>query len=283
MARIADRNPENAVGDWFVDLRCIDCGASPHVAPGLIDHRNGRCVFIRQPETPTEVFQGWLAVDVCPTSSVGAPHDQTRPERTFPLEITPGVSLCGHNSPDSYGAHSWLITRADGNVLVDAPRYTRRLYPRIDELGGIDRILLTHRDDVADAEQWADRYHAPVTIHRADAAAAPFATHVIDGDDAVAITQDIVAVPVPGHTRGSVVYLVDDHAFTGDSLAWDPATSDLYGFRDACWYSWTEQRASLRRLADHRFTRIFAGHGAWSPRLEADELRRRLLAYIQTM
>ncbi len=283
MARIADRNPENAAGDWFVDLRCIDCGASPHVAPGLIDHRNGRCVFVRQPETPAEIFQAWLAVDVCPTNSVGAPRDQARPERTFPLEITPGVFLCGHNSPDSYGAHSWLIARADGNVLVDAPRYTRRLYPLVDELGGIGRILLSHRDDVADAQQWADRYDAPVTIHQADAAAAPFATDIIDGDEPVAIAPDIVAVPVPGHTRGSVVYLVGDHAFTGDSLAWNPDTADLYAFRNACWYSWTEQRASLRRLADHRFTRVFAGHGAWSPQLEADEMRRRLLAYTATM
>ena len=34
----------------------------------------------------------------------------------------------------------------------------------------------------------------------------------------------MVAFPVPGHTEGSVLYLVDDHLlFTGDSLCWHPA------------------------------------------------------------
>ena len=30
------RNPDSAPGEWYIDTACIDCGASRHVAPGLI-------------------------------------------------------------------------------------------------------------------------------------------------------------------------------------------------------------------------------------------------------
>ena len=41
-------------------------------------------------------------------------------------------------------------------------------------------VLLSHRDDVADADRWADRYGADVWIHAADADAAPYATNVFE-------------------------------------------------------------------------------------------------------
>ena len=80
------------------------------------------------------------------------------------------------------------------------------------------------------------------------------------------LREDIVAFPVPGHTKGSVLYLVDGHLlFSGDSLAWNPRREHLMAFRDACWYSWPEQRASLSRFAESglSFDRLFCGHG-WS-------------------
>ncbi|MBX6322240.1 MAG: MBL fold metallo-hydrolase, partial [Rhodospirillaceae bacterium] len=35
-----ERHPANAPGDWYVDRRCIDCGAAREVAPGLIVARD---------------------------------------------------------------------------------------------------------------------------------------------------------------------------------------------------------------------------------------------------
>ena len=55
-----------------------------------------------------------------------------------------------------------------------------------------------------------------------------------------------VALPVPGHTGGSVLYLFDGHLlFSGDSLGAERDGSGLIAFRDACWYSWPTQQASL--------------------------------------
>ncbi len=40
MAKLTDRNPDSAPGNWYVDRQCIDCGASRTVAPGLVVRLN---------------------------------------------------------------------------------------------------------------------------------------------------------------------------------------------------------------------------------------------------
>ena len=145
-------------------------------------------------------------------------------------------------------------------------------------------MLLTHRDDVADAHRWAQRFGARVWIHADDAGAAPFATDRFAGTDETEIEPGVIAVPTPGHTRGSAVFVVDQHhLFTGDSLAWSHERQDLIAFRDACWWSWPAQAESLARLAArHRFSWVLPGHGA---RVHADpeELHRRLEALVERM
>src|SRR5262249_29849343 len=97
-----------------------------------------------------------------------------------------------------------------------------------------------------------------------DRRAAPFATDVFSGLDDVDINAGCVAIPTPGHTKGSAMFLFDErYLFTGDSLAWSHADGDLTAFRYACWYSWTAQQQSLGRLAArHRFEWVLPGHGA---------------------
>ncbi len=147
-------------------------------------------------------------------------------------------------------------------------------------LGGISHVLLTHRDDVADAERWAEHFRARVWVHAADRTAAPFATDLVHGLEADEVLPGVVAVPVPGHTRGSVVWVVGPVAFTGDSLAWSHERQDLTAFKGACWYSWPEQLASLERLAAAaRPSWVLPGHGARC-QLDPDELHDRLVALV---
>ncbi len=120
--------------------------------------------------------------------------------------------------------------------------------------GGIAHILLSHRDDVADADKYARKFGDRVWIHREESLAAPYATNLLDDGSAPSIATGMRAIPVPGHTRGSVVYLLDDRVlFSGDSLAWSPREQDLVAFREACWYSWIELTESLDKLAAYRF------------------------------
>lgn len=278
------RNPLSAPGDWYIDTACINCGASRHVAPGLIVERKDKSVFARQPVTPEEEMAAWRAVFVCPTASVRSETRQRRPEApVFPQEITAGVWRCGYNAKSSFGAHSYFVARRDGNLLIDAPRHAGELTKWFRGAGGIAHILLSHQDDVADADKYAREFGARVWIHRDDRSAAPYATDLLEGRSPRTLAPGVEAIPVPGHTRGSVVYLLDNRVlFAGDSLAWSARSQDLVAFRNACWYSWTELTASLRELAAWRFEWLLPGHG-WPVHLPAEEMNARLRALVARM
>jgi glyoxylase-like metal-dependent hydrolase (beta-lactamase superfamily II)/ferredoxin len=286
VARLDLRNPANADGDWFVDTRCIDCGTCRDVAPRLFGSASWASVVTAQPESAADVTDAWLAAQACPTSSIGTASRQRRPGRLYPREIEPGSGVfdLGYCSEDSFGASAWFVTRPEGNLLIDSPRFTGALAGPIEAAGGIAHVLLTHRDDVADAERWASTFGARVWIHADDASAAPFATDRFVGLDDVVVQPGVVAVPTPGHTRGSTVFLVDDRfLFTGDSLAWSHQRQDLIAFRDACWWSWPAQAESLARLAAaHRFEWVLPGHGA-RDHDDAGVLADRLVALVDRM
>ncbi|MCU1377068.1 MAG: fold metallo-hydrolase [Acidimicrobiales bacterium] len=283
MARVDLRNESNVPGEWFVDTRCIDCGTCRDIAPELFGETRGGSIVKRQP-SPADELDAWLAAQACPTASIGTMSRQPRPGRLYPREVGEGSGVfdLGYCSEDSFGASAWLVVREAGNVLVDSPRFTEALAGPIAELGGIDHIALTHRDDVADAERWAERFGARVWIHADDRVAAPYATDLLT--DEQQIQAGFVAVPTPGHTRGSVVFLLDDRwLFTGDSLAWSHERGDLAAFRGACWYSWEVQTESMARLADqHRFSVVLPGHGARVSG-DADDLHDRLVRLVEQM
>ena len=72
----------------------------------------------------------------------------------------------------------------------------------------------------------------------------------------------MVALPAPGHTRGSAVFHLEDRfLFTGDSLHYSRTRGELGAFPSVCWYSWEEQTRSLADLIDLRFEWVLAGHG----------------------
>ncbi len=90
------------------------------------------------------------------------------------------------------------------------------LVRKLEDLGGIADILLTHRDDVADADRYARHFRARVWMHEDDRSAAPYATNLLHGIEATRIRERVLAIPIPGHTRGSVVFLLDEaYLFTG--------------------------------------------------------------------
>ena len=281
MARVALRHRENADGGWFVDTRCIDCGTCREIAPDTFVVAADQSVVGRQPGDEAARTGAWLAAQACPTSSIGTVDHRPRPGRLYPREVEPGGGVydVGYCSEDSFGASAWFVTRPEGNLLIDSPRFTEALAGPFAELGGIAHVLLTHRDDVADAERWAERFGARVWIHTDDRSAAPFATDLLRGGagELTEIAPGVVAHPVPGHTRGSVVFVVDErYGFSGDSLAWSHERRDLIAFRGACWYSWSEQTRSLGQLARQgSFEWLLPGHGARC-HLPAEELHQRL-------
>jgi glyoxylase-like metal-dependent hydrolase (beta-lactamase superfamily II) len=285
VARLDQRHPGGASGEWYADTRCIACDVARHYAPGLIaaDER-GRSVIVRQPISPDDEAALWRAALACPTRSIGTRSRRPVPPGVFPWPVTDGVYLCGYNDVSSFGAHSYLVVRRQGNLLVDSPRFTRKLVDRFIELGGVADVLLTHRDDVADAHLYAERFGARVWIHEADAGAAPYATDIVRGEDIVEVARGVRAIPAPGHTRGSVVFEDDrGHLFTGDSVAWNERRGGLDVFGSATWYSWAALTDSMARLAGTaRFSWVLPGHGKWG-HADPAEMTRQLGRLVEDM
>lgn len=267
MASVALRLPENAPGDFFVDSTCIDCDACRQIAPATFAEDGDASIVHHQPENVNETRRALMALVACPTGSIGTVehHDAHVGIDAFPELIAGNVYYCGFNAESSFGAWSYLIVRPrdeGGNVLVDSPRYATQLVKKIEAMDGVGTMLLTHKDDVADHDRFAAKFHCQRIMHADDGAERRGVETVIRGDDAFEIDQDLIAIPVPGHTRGHMVFLYQNKfLFTGDHLAWSPNRNSLIAFRSACWYSWTEQTRSMEKLLDHDFEWVLPGHG----------------------
>jgi glyoxylase-like metal-dependent hydrolase (beta-lactamase superfamily II) len=266
MARIADRLPENAPGDFWVDSSCIDCDTCRWLASGTFAEGHGTSYVHTQPAGDGARRLAALAVVACPTASIAGPPDLVREAaKAFPvpIEATPDVYYCGYASEDSFGATSYLIRRPEGNVLVDSPRAARPLMDRIEELGGVALMFLSHRDDVADHEAYAARFGCRRVLHADDLGGGTRSVEVqLRGADPIRLADDLLVIPVPGHTRGSTVLLWrDEILFSGDHMWANDAEDGLAAGRGVAWYSWAEQTRSMERLAGHRFQSVLPGHG----------------------
>lgn len=288
MARTRDRIADNVDGDFFVDSSCIDCDLCRQLAPATFSRtdRRAQSYVARQPAGEGEQHRALMALVTCPTSSIGTTRklDTKAAARSLPEPIADDVYFCGWASEASYGAASWLIRRPGGNVLVDSPRAASTLLERLDELGGVRWMFLSHRDDVADHAKFRERFGCERVIHRADAVGdTRDAERIVEGGAPIALADDLAIVPVPGHTRGSCVLIYrETYAFTGDHV-W--ATDDGTGLeagRGVCWYSWPEQKRSMEKLAAHRFTHVLPGHGRRF-HANADALREELLRLARAM
>lgn len=251
--------------DWHVDDRCTNCDVARQLAPGLIAEADGRSEVVRQPATEDEVRAVRAAAFACHTRSIRFGADRIDPTLDpFPLALDDHLFHCGHNSRHTAAANSYLLRRPDGgNLMIDTPRWSPELADRYEKLGPVSDVLLTHRDHAAHGREYADRFGARLWIHEGDLDAAPSADQVIPGIDPVQVVPGVVAHPLPGHTRGSVLYVADDtYCFTGDSFYWSRSSGDLAVMESVTWYSITELAASLARTAPLiRFEWVLPGHG----------------------
>ncbi len=267
MANLALRLPENVPGDFYVDSTCIDCDACRQIAPETFTEDHDTSIVHHQPESTREIKRALMALVACPTASIGTVehHDARIGIDAFPQNIAENVYFCGFTAESSFGAWSYLIARPEaegGNVLIDSPRFATQLVKKIEAAGGVNLMFLTHRDDVADHARFAKKFGCQRVMHADDGAGRLGIEHVISGDDPVGLDHDLMAIPVPGHTRGHMVLLYrNQYLFTGDHLAWSPNRDTLTAFRRVCWYSWEAQTRSMEKLLDYDFEWVLPGHG----------------------
>src|SRR5215813_7894219 len=267
MARLAERLAENVRGEFYVDSTCIDCDICRQIAPALYarSDREQQSYVLRQPADGAETHRSLLALVACPTASIGTVHkiSASAAARAFPEPVEGDVFFCGYAAESSFGASSYFIRRPEGNVLVDSPRAAGPLMKRLSELGGVRWMFLTHRDDVADHRKFARAFKCERILHRADLTGQTAdVERIVEGTDPVHLADDLMVIPVPGHTRGSSSLLYrDTFLFTGDHLWGADREDELEASRSVCWYSWPEQVRSLAKLREFSFRWVLPGHG----------------------
>jgi len=288
MANQQLRIAENVAGRFYVDSTCIDCDTCRQLAPSSFRDNGEQSFVYHQPETEEERRLAHMAVVACPTGSIGAGEllDSSAGITAFPYRIAENVYYCGFNSKKSFGAWSYLIVRPPergGNVLVDSPRFSGPLVRKIEEMGGVSLIFLSHRDDIADHDRFARKFNAVRIMHNSDGAARLGIETIIEGTEAVNLDDELTVIPVPSHTRGSQVLLYKNKfLFTGDHLAWSPNRESLTAFRSVCWYSWEAQTKSMVKLLNFEFEWVLPGHG-WIKNLSKKEMERHLNGCIEWM
>ena len=280
MARADLRRPENVAGDFYVDATCIDCDTCRWIAPDTFDRAGDMSRVHAQPATDAARDDALAAMVACPTASIGTTerHATAEVAASFPRVVEGPVHHCGFHHEASFGAASYFLRHPDGNVLIDSPRFNGPLARRLEELGGVSTIFLTHKDDVADHDRFAEHFGATRILHADDVG--PTTRDVetrLEGHDPVPLADDLLLIPVPGHTRGSVCLLWRDVLFSGDHVFGSPTLGHLATTRAYCQHDWGVQRESMERLLAYDIRWVLPGHGRrveLPPAAMAAELRR---------
>ena len=288
MAKLKHRRSENVSGDFYVDSSCIDCDTCRWVAPKIFHRAGDQSAVYHQPINETERQQAMQALLSCPTASIGTiekPTDIVAVQKTFPLAVEDNVYHCGYHSEKSYAAASYFIQRQEGNILVDSPRFTPPLIKRLEELGGVRYMYLTHKDDIADHQKFQQHFNCDRILHKDDITAETKDVEItLSGTETIDLASDLLIIPVPGHTKGHTVLLYKNKfLFTGDHLAWSPYLNQLYAFHRYCWYSWSEQLKSMEKLANYAFEWVLPGHGRryHSDRNEMQQQMQQCLSWMK--
>ena len=185
----------------------------------------------------------------------------------YKRQIEGNVFYCGYHSKKSYGAASYFIQSDRGNILIDSPRFTPPLVKRLEAMGGVRYLYLTHRDDVADHEKIHQHFGCERILHHQDVTSGTQQVEMqLTGLEPFELADDVLIIPQPGHSQGhTVLFYQGKYLFTGDHLAWSARLEHLYAFRTFCWDSWPRQIESMKALSqytqNYQFEWILPGHG----------------------
>lgn len=287
MATTTRRREENVSGDFYVDSTCIDCDTCRWMMPSVFDRLGEQSAVHHQPQTEAEKLQAMQALLACPTASIGTvakPTNIKKAQASLPILVAENVYHCGYHSEKSFGAASYLIQRPEGNILIDSPRFTPPLVKRLEAMGGIRYLYLTHRDDVADHQKYQEHFGCDRILHADEITDQTRDVEIkLAGLDPIEFAEDILIIPVPGHTKGHTVLLYKNKfLFSGDHLAWSGRLNKLIAFRNHCWYSWPELVKSMHKLASYSFEWILPGHGR-RYYADADTMREKLQQCVDWM
>ena len=163
-------------------------------------------------------------------------------------------------SMDGFEVNAYVIHAPEGDVVVDAGAEPEKILGAA--LNRVAAILITHghADHVSALETVREETGAPVYMHPEDAESAGVRGYepLHDGEDLVLAGETLHVLHTPGHSPGSVTFVIGRDQIVGDLvLPGSVGRTDIPGA------SWNEIEVSLRKIMPYweGETRLYAGHG----------------------
>ena len=161
---------------------------------------------------------------------------------------------------DGFEVNSYVVHLPEGDLVVDAGAEPEKILGCLKN--PVAAILVTHGhpDHVGVLEELRSETGAPVYMHPKDAEGAGVMDYepLEDGQDLELAGATIRVLHTPGHSPGSVTFVVGRDQLVGDLiLPGSVGRTDLFGG------SWEEIELSIRKvmLLWDEHTRLYTGHG----------------------
>jgi glyoxylase-like metal-dependent hydrolase (beta-lactamase superfamily II) len=150
---------------------------------------------------------------------------------------------------DTLGGTAYLIVENQGNILIDSPPWNVDNQQFLQDQGGVDWLIITHRGSLGKATAIQNATHCRVLMQEQEAYLLPDA-QVTTFEQEFDLSPNIQALWTPGHSPGSTCVYWSSHGgvlFTGRHLL--PNTQGQpVPLRTAKTFHWLRQLKSVERL-----------------------------------
>ncbi|MCA1688017.1 MAG: MBL fold metallo-hydrolase [Actinobacteria bacterium] len=164
-------------------------------------------------------------------------------------------------SMDGFEVNAYVIHAPEGDIVVDAGAEPEKILAAT--RNPVSAILITHghADHISALEDVRRETGAPVYMHPEDAEGAGVRGYepLQDGEGMALAGQRLYVIHTPGHSPGSVTFVVGKDQIVGDLVL--PGS---VGRTDISGASWEQIEVSLRKVMPYweNETRLYCGHGA---------------------